>query len=258
MPGPLPLLVFTDLDGTLLDHDTYSFAEALPALDALRRIGAGVVLASSKTAAEIAPLRAEIRLSDWPAIVENGAGVLPAGKVGMPEGADYAGIRAALDTLPGALRAPFTGFGDMSAEEVAQATGLPKEQATLAKRRSFSEPGIWHGDEATREDFLAALARKGVAGRMGGRFLTLSRGATKADRMQEIARELGARRTIALGDAPNDVEMLEAADLGIIVANPAHPPLPVLSSEASGRIRRTARPGPDGWNETILGIVSEL
>ena len=31
----LPLLVFTDLDGTLLDHDDYGFEPALPALHRL-------------------------------------------------------------------------------------------------------------------------------------------------------------------------------------------------------------------------------
>lgn len=30
-------LVFTDLDGTLLDHDTYSWEAARPALDRLKR-----------------------------------------------------------------------------------------------------------------------------------------------------------------------------------------------------------------------------
>jgi mannosyl-3-phosphoglycerate phosphatase len=30
------IVVFTDLDGTLIDHDTYDFKEAKPALDQLR------------------------------------------------------------------------------------------------------------------------------------------------------------------------------------------------------------------------------
>ncbi|MCE8458362.1 HAD-IIB family hydrolase, partial [Rhodovulum sulfidophilum] len=65
MPRPA-LLIFTDLDGTLLDHETYSHAEAAPALTALRAAGVPVILASSKTAAEIAPLRAELGLSAHP------------------------------------------------------------------------------------------------------------------------------------------------------------------------------------------------
>jgi ribonucleotide monophosphatase NagD (HAD superfamily) len=49
MPSPL---VFTDLDGTLLDHDTYDWTPARDALDRLTRAGIPVVFTSSKTAAE--------------------------------------------------------------------------------------------------------------------------------------------------------------------------------------------------------------
>ena len=48
----VPLLVFTDLDGMLIGHETYSWEAARPALNPLRTIGAGTVLASSKTAPE--------------------------------------------------------------------------------------------------------------------------------------------------------------------------------------------------------------
>jgi hypothetical protein len=76
------LIVFSDLDGTLLDHETYSWQPAAPALDALKQRGIPLILASSKTAAEIAGLRAEMGFADCPAIVENGAGMLSRG--GLP------------------------------------------------------------------------------------------------------------------------------------------------------------------------------
>ena len=255
---PLPLLVFTDLDGTLLDHHTYSHADASPALAALAVIGAGVVLASSKTAAEIAPLRAELGLTDWPAIVENGAGVLPPGAIASNGDADYLRLRAALAQLPYGLRAHFTGFGDMSDAEVADLTGLPVKAAALARQRQYSEPGHWSGSPAQEAEFAQALARQHISARSGGRFLTLSYGATKADRMAEITAKLAPDRTVALGDAPNDIEMLAAADTAFIVANPDATPLPPQPSEATGRIRRTKLPGPSGWNAAILGLVCEL
>ena len=69
------VIVFTDLDGTLLDHESYGYAPALPLLSRLRAAGIPLILASSKTAAEIAPLRADLGFADCPAIVENGAGI---------------------------------------------------------------------------------------------------------------------------------------------------------------------------------------
>lgn len=50
----MTLLIFTDLDGTLLDHESYDFTPARPMLARLAAMRAPVVLASSKTAAEIA------------------------------------------------------------------------------------------------------------------------------------------------------------------------------------------------------------
>lgn len=250
-------VVFSDLDGTLLDHESYSWAAAAPALEALKAAGVPLVLASSKTAAEIAPLHAALGLADAPAIVENGAGLWHPEEDGADDNA-YRALRRALEALPKELRVFFRGFGDMSAFEVAEITGLSREAAARARNRQHSEPGIWTGDEATRARFLAALDEQGIVARRGGRFLTLSFGATKADRMAQVAAGLGATTTLALGDAPNDVEMLEAADAGVIVKNDHGPPLPRLAGEDGGRIIRTEAPGPHGWNWAVLAWLGKL
>ncbi|MNU04490.1 mannosyl-3-phosphoglycerate phosphatase [compost metagenome] len=49
--------------------------------------------------------------------------------------------------------------------------------------------------------------------------------------------------------------MLEAADRGFIIANPAHAPLPVTERERLGFISRSRKAGPEGWNESILQLV---
>ncbi|MCG7852909.1 MAG: HAD hydrolase family protein, partial [Methanosarcinaceae archaeon] len=46
-------VVFTDLDGTLIDHDTYSYKAARPALAALKKQGIPLIFCTSKTRAEI-------------------------------------------------------------------------------------------------------------------------------------------------------------------------------------------------------------
>jgi mannosyl-3-phosphoglycerate phosphatase len=258
MKSDLCLLVFTDLDGTLIDHKTYAWEPARPALEQLARIGAGVVMASSKTAAEIGPLRVETGLDVWPAIVENGAGILPAYHSETGTTAQYSDLRDIIDCMPTNLRAQFSGFGDMSTADIMHVTGLSCEAAQLAKARDFSEPGIWHGTETDKGAFLAALAEHGVTGRKGGRFLTLSFGHDKAHRMKSIIAELAPRKTVALGDAPNDVEMLQAADYGIIVSNPNGPQLPKQDGETQGRITRTKDAGPTGWNAAILDLLKRL
>lgn len=252
-------MIFTDLDGTLLDHASYSYSDASEALSLIEAKGIPLIFATSKTAAEIEPLRDEMGLRT-PAIVENGAGVAWPGEVSEGRG-DYATIRAVLADTPASLSGLYRGFGDMSVREIAELTGLSKTSAELARRRCHSEPGIFSGDEDRRRDFLNWLSKHGLGAAQGGRFLTISYGATKADGLSVIVdwhereRERSAHPTLALGDAPNDTALLEAADFGVIVANRAHPPLPTLAGEATGRISRTTEEGPRGWNAAVLAFI---
>ena len=249
------IVVFTDLDGTLLDHETYSWAPAAPALDRLRTRNIPLILASSKTAAEIEKLRNAMGFGHVPAIVENGAGILEGGATVGSDRTDHDRIMQALSLIPLSLRCLFEGFTDWGVDGVARETGLTVSDARLAHARQFSEPGLWRGSEQSEAEFIAALAAHGVHARRGGRFLTLSLGSTKADRMKELAQRYAPCRTIALGDAPNDVEMLQAASLGVVVKNPHAAPLPPLLGEADGRIIRTQQIGPAGWNEAVLKYV---
>ena len=258
MQEAVSIVVFTDLDGTLLDHDTYSWAPAQSALERLARHRIPVVLASSKTAAEMKNLQAQMQLQAYPAIVENGAGVLFSEHAEEHRTDIYAKLRVALDDLPTNLRSAFVGFGDMTSEKVAELTGLSLAAARLARARQFSEPGLWTGDPELRSAFLDAIGKKQIAARDGGRFMTLSFGQTKKDRMNEIQARLKTKTTFALGDAPNDVEMLEHADFGVIVANPHRTALPGLKGEDTGRIVRTKEPGPKGWNHAVHSFLDQL
>ncbi len=241
-------VVFTDLDGTLLDHATYSHAAAAPALDALRAARIPVVLCSSKTAAEIAPLHAALSLAPAPYVVENGAGIVWPGST-LADTGSYARIRAAI----AAMGAPFRGFGDMTDAEVSDNTGLSMQDAALARQRRFSEPGVWQGDPADLPAFLEAVSKRGLVAKQGGRFLTLSEGGDKATAMKTVTDRLGSDWVIALGDAPNDAAMIQAANLGIVVANPHGPGIPPFADEA--HIKRTTLPGPAGWNAAILDFL---
>ncbi|WP_320269654.1 HAD-IIB family hydrolase [Cognatiyoonia sp. IB215446] len=248
-------LVFSDLDGTLLDHTTYSWDAARSALERLARLDIPVILATSKTAAETTLLQQEMGLTRYPAIVENGAGIAGLDGVTSRNAHEYKTLCAIVDGSPAQLRTSFVGFGDMSVEEVAQITGLSPEAASRAKSRDFSEPGLWSGSAADKDAFLSELSEHGVTAREGGRFLTLSFGKTKMDGMRDVMRQFRHPRSIALGDAANDIEMLESADFGVIVANRHHAPLPALSGEETGEITRTDEPGPAGWNTAINAFL---
>ena len=68
------VVIFTDLDGTLLDHETYGWKEAKPALNLCKALKVPLILVSSKTRAEMNLLRHELELTS-PFISENGGGI---------------------------------------------------------------------------------------------------------------------------------------------------------------------------------------
>lgn len=255
------LIVFSDLDGTLLDHATYSHAAAAPALERLRQLRVPLILASSKTAAEMLPLRKQIGFDHCEAIVENGSGILEGDDDVDGTPGDYQQIRETLDALPSSLRAQYEGFGDWSVQQVSDLTGLSLSEAENARKRRFSEPGLWLGSEEAKASFVEAVTATGLTAQQGGRFLTLSFGGNKAERMMEItARHAKAGRkpfVVALGDAPNDLAMIEQADLGFIIPNPAHSAIPQCAGEATGSIIRAEAAGPKGWNQVIISLLDQ-
>ena len=67
-----PYLIFSDLDGTLLDHHDYSFESASAALALISKLEIPLILNSSKTEVEIRAIRKNLNNND-PFVVENGA-----------------------------------------------------------------------------------------------------------------------------------------------------------------------------------------
>lgn len=257
-------VVFTDLDGSLLDHDSYSFSAAAPALTELRRLGIPWVLNTSKTAAELAELRQRLN-NPYPYIVENGAAVVfPAGSDGAVAGSTWSLAptrREVLSALHGWRETHgvcFRGFADMSAPEVCALTGLPRHEAILARRREYSEPIVWWGGTEQWQDFVAMLAARGLRAQRGGRFIHIAGDCDKGRAMQWLAPRLipgcSAPRCIALGDGDNDVAMLALADEAVIIRSAHHAPPAVPSPQ--GRVQLSAACGPAGWNASLLSLLA--
>jgi mannosyl-3-phosphoglycerate phosphatase len=210
-------VLFTDLDGTLLDHDSYRPGPARAALDRLRTQGVWVVPVTSKTAAELALLAQDLDLRDgW--IVENGGALQPAGATeAVIFGVPYARLRAALAAAAGAAGAVVRGFGDMDELEVAQLTGLTATAAAAARRREWSESFLLVHGELPRLRF--ELHRRGLQVFRGGRFLTATGRHDKGTAVRAMLARTPAM-SWAVGDAANDAPMLAAVDHPFQVRRP--------------------------------------
>lgn len=263
-----PRLVFTDLDGSLLDHHSYDWAPARPWLDRLKAEGVPVIPVTSKTRSELLPLRRELGLEEAPFIAENGAlaGLPPAWSHARLDhrgpgaddlairtlGVDIGLIRQRLAVWRERLGLGFTTMSEMTLEELVAFTGLPEPQARLARLREGSEPLVWgEGDEALAT-FRAGLEGDGLRLVRGGRFWHVTgdcdKGSAVAWLTERFAALRGRRpRTLALGDGPNDIAMLEVVDQAVVIRG-CHD-LAVAPTQAS--LYRSRAAGPAGWAEGL-------
>src|SRR5438132_1545183 len=135
-------IVFSDLDGTLLDAGTYAWREAETALELLTLRGIPLVFCTSKTRFEVEFWRRKLG-NTHPFIVENGAAVfVPRGyfPFAIPRAASRGGYevmqigkprRILIETIESACAETacrIRAFYRMNAPEIAALTGLPLKQ----------------------------------------------------------------------------------------------------------------------------------
>lgn len=243
------ILVFTDLDGTLLDHHSYSFEPALEMLAYLKQNNIPLIIVSSKTAKEVAKIQERLDIQQI-AIVENGAGIITAEGETIALGHTYDTIREAFGCYSKQIL--MRGFADMSLDEVAYHTTLPLELAEDAKVRTFTEPFLLN-DSDELEQLQAMAEEDGLEVIHGGRFYHLTtQGQDKANAIayviQRHTEDFNKNyTTIALGDGDNDVTMLENADVPILLPKPDGS---YIDCDIADLIRATDA-GPLGWNATL-------
>ncbi|MBL1142469.1 MAG: HAD-IIB family hydrolase [Proteobacteria bacterium] len=257
-----PIIIISDLDGTLLDHENYQFEAARPALEEIKQKNIPLILNSSKTAAEIIHIR-ETLDNYFPFVVENGAGIyLPVANNEyeiISFGKDRKEILAVLKTIRKQQNILFTGFNDMNSNELMSCTGLSEKQAVLAMQRDFTEPLQWQDNQQQWNLFCTELNKAELTFAKGGRFITVS---AKVDKGQSIdwlrnyykEQFNSSSIVIALGDSENDKEMLENADYSILVKSPAHG-FPEIDAD---NLMRTKEYGPQGWNNSLIRLLDKL
>ena len=265
-----PLLVFTDLDGTLLDHHSYSFDGAVTAMQRLHQLSIPIVLASSKTRMELQKLQQRLGLNE-PYIAENGGGIfIPAGytmlsthtleKLGgyyfKQFGKSYHTIRTIFEPLRSKYN--IKGFGDMAPDEIIAATGLDREDALLARQRDFTEPFLFLSEPLLQE-LKEEVADQGLKIIRGGRFYHLmAAGQDKGFAVTETLRlfQTGCQEkitTVGLGDAENDFLMLKTVDIPVLIPKPDGS---YENLELPG-LRKPPYPGSRGWGTAVMSILDD-
>ncbi|MBI3404932.1 MAG: HAD-IIB family hydrolase [Acidobacteria bacterium] len=273
---PLPIVVFTDLDGTLLDERNYSWGAAEDALDALHRRKVPLIFCTSKTRAEVEFLR-RLMGHTHPFITENGGGIfIPHGYFShridggtggtrrehcLALGKPYSHVVEALESAAENAGVEIVNFRRMSSKEIAENTGLSIQEAALSQQRDFDEPFYLAGANAEKDRKLLATAKAaGLEITRGGRFWHAHSGSDKGRAVRELMKHFNKGkhsklRSVGIGNSANDLPMLTAVNQAIL--------LPQADGEFDDeiiqrlpKIRKGEMPGPAGWNQAVLDYLA--
>lgn len=252
------LLVFTDVDGCLLNKSDYDYTAALPAVKRLQKLNIPIILSSSKTASELTLLAEELDLCRAPLSCENGGQILWNGHADTTDsvfGMHRTEILEILDELKHRFR--FRSFADLGLKGVMAATDLPADKAGRAMERASTEPLLWDDSPECITEFQLALSSEGLTLTQGGRFWHVAGSATKGNALSVIAQQYSRHQgqpfwTVAIGDSPIDQSMLDVADVPIGIPAPDGNLNVDLSKPGS---IRSSHAGAIGWAEAIGALL---
>jgi mannosyl-3-phosphoglycerate phosphatase len=257
---PAPIVLFSDVDGTLLDQRDRLAADA----DDIASLAADIelVLASSRTLLELARIQQRLGLVA-PVVGENGA------VIGIPP--RWRGSRVArLSSVAGrvwqvvslgdpaaAIRARVRRSARSAGVQVVEQRELLPDRGRSLRRRNSVCIRNWQGTAAER--FLAALAEDGLDATRSGHWITVTAGADKGRGVREVlarARRHGApyRCSAAIGNAENDAPLLAACDLRFAIRNARLGHDPALLRVP--RVQALTSVGLAGWREAVTWILT--
>lgn len=262
-------VVFTDLDGTLLDRFSYSYDQALEAISLLHSKEIPVVFCSAKTRAEQEAYRKELNIKD-PFIVENGGAIfIPRDYFLFPFnhhkatkdylvielGISHQKVREALKRIENEVGCHIKGFRDISPEEIAQDTGLNLKFAALAKQREYDETFKIEDTQEKIKSALDKIEEAGLTYVRGGKYYDAMGGNDKGKATEILIelfkKKLGKIETIGIGDSQNDVSMLKAVDIPVLVQKPDNR----WEEVNLAGIYKVDGMGPQGWSRAIHELI---
>lgn len=258
-------IIFSDLDGTLLNHDSYSYNKAKDALMLIKKKNISLIFCTSKTRAEIEFWRKKIGNNE-PFISENGGGIfIPRNYFHFTYlyskkekeyyviefGSHIQHLESVLNKLKG--KYSIKSFLDMTIDEIASDANVDRDIALLSKKREYDIP-FKLLDISQKDDVLREIKRLNLNYTKGGRYFHLIGDNSKGGAIETLTylyeKHVDTVETVGIGDSENDFSMLDTVDKPYLVQRED-------GTYASDKYIHADGVGPEGWKKIIYTEVKE-
>lgn len=268
------LVIFSDIDGTFLDHETFDEGNNFDILDTLIRCNHHFIFNSSKTFYEIKKLQ-EKHNTTFPFICETGGGIyhkdMDLDSFNQKRGGYnimfesrrvdtfYNSVMREIDD---GFRQDLEIFNDINETRKRRLTGLSGENLSLASKRDFSILIKWKSDEKRFKLFKSALSTHGLTIVRGSRFCHICGHHNKGKALLHFLANLSSSRastnfiTVGIGDSDNDVDMLLNVDFPCVVRSPSN--VGLAKKIGNRNLVQSKNHAPEGWEECVNGVFAKI
>ena len=259
------ILIFTDLDGSLLNKETFKSDVIKDYFKELIRNGIIIIPNSSKTEAELLDFNEQNNL-DLSFIAENGSSIHRLNKIhqNLP---DKIIISRTIDEIRNIYEEnisldfenKITHILELEREKQQKILGLPLDKIKLAIKRNHSIPIKFNGTESEKNEFTKILKNSGLTIQTGGRIMNVCDNVNKSKAMskalQLIRKQLDDEIiTIGVGDNENDIEMIKHTDYPCLVKNENFD----SSLINIDNLIKSDEPSPKGWSDVIKTALQKI
>ena len=264
MKNNLTIVIFTDLDGSLLHRDTFKFDTIKDYIKSLVNKGVIIIPNSSKTEKEIEKFNEELGIN-LPYISENGSSIHGLNLItsNFPDKLILSREKEELfkifeNKVPEELKVKCLQVSKMSKKQQENILGQKDVKLKDALNRKYTLPFLFKGDKNEKNKLLKVLNSNSLTLQEGGRVLNLCDNINKVKSMNRVIKILKKTedkiKTIAVGDNYDDLDMLKSCDIPCLVFNDQF----IQEQINIDNLIFSNKPSPEGWADVIKMALEKL
>ena len=258
------VVIFTDLDGSLLHRDTFKFDTIKDYISSLIDQGVTIIPNSSKTEKEIEKFNEELGVN-LPYISENGSSIqgLNLINANFPNKIVLSRQKEELikifnDKIPEQLKDKCIQISKINKKEQEKIFGQKDDNLKNALNRKYTLPFLFKGDKNEKNKLSKILSDNSLTLQEGGRVINLCDNINKVKSMNKVIKILKKTEdkinSIAVGDNYNDLDMLKSCDVPCLVFNEKFK----LDQINIDNLIFSNMPSPEGWADVIKKALVKI